>query len=87
VPVEISLDGGATLKTVTTSPSGSAKVDVTVPPTTSVGSHQIVVTAADGGSVSAALQVQPACVPLPRPGATLAQVVAWLVAVLTGSAC
>ncbi|HEU4330320.1 MAG TPA: endonuclease/exonuclease/phosphatase family protein, partial [Lapillicoccus sp.] len=57
LPVTILLDGTATLATVTTNASGYVEVKVDIAPGTPVGAHQIVVRAADGSQVVAALEV------------------------------
>ena len=57
VTVTVLLDGTTTLGTLTTDASGYAEGKVLVPAGTSVGRHQVVAQAADGGSVSAALEV------------------------------
>ena len=57
-PLSVSIDGGSPLASVTTDASGHARSTITVPRTTSVGTHLVRVTASDGGSVSAALQVR-----------------------------
>ena len=57
VTLTVSLDGTTTLGTLTTNASGSAEGKVLIPAGTSVGSHQLVVRAADGGQVSTTLQV------------------------------
>jgi endonuclease/exonuclease/phosphatase family metal-dependent hydrolase len=53
----VSLDGTTSLGTVTTDASGYGQVKVTVPSRTTAGVHQVVVRAADGGQVTAALEV------------------------------
>ena len=57
LPVTILLDGTAVLGTVTTDATGYAQIKVTIANATAVGSHQVVVRAADGGQVTSALQV------------------------------
>ena len=57
-PLSVSIDGGPALASVTTDASGNARSAITVPRTTSVGTHQVLVTASDGGSISATLQVR-----------------------------
>ncbi len=53
----ISIDGGPMLTTVTTDKKGSAKPSIIIPAGTTVGTHQIVVTAPDGGQVRGVLLV------------------------------
>ena len=55
--LSVLLDGSGTLGTVTTDATGYGQVKVTIPTGTSVGNHQVVVRAADGGQVTSALQV------------------------------
>ena len=86
-PLSVSIDGGPPLASVTTDASGHARSAIAVPRTTSVGTHQVRVTASDGGSVSAALQVRTDCVPKPGPHATWVENVTWLIAVIAGWAC
>jgi hypothetical protein len=57
VTLSVSLDGTTTLGTLTTDASGAAEGKVLIPSGTSVGSHQVVVRATDGGQVSTPLQV------------------------------
>ena len=57
VTLTVSLDGTTTLGTLTTDASGAAEGKVLIPAGTSVGSHQVVVRASDGGQVSTPLQV------------------------------
>ena len=86
-PLSVSIDGGPPLASVTTGASGHARSAITVPRTTSVGAHQVRVTASDGGSVSTALEVRTECVPKPGRGAAWAEIVTWLIAVIAGRAC
>ncbi len=55
--LSVLLDGSGSLGTVTTDATGYGQVKVTIPAGTSVGDHQVVVRAADGGQVTSALQV------------------------------
>jgi predicted extracellular nuclease len=57
LPVTIWLDGAVPLGTVTTDASGYAQIKVTIANATAVGAHQVVVRAADGSQVAAALKV------------------------------
>ena len=57
VTVTVLLDGTTALGTLTTEASGYAEGKVLIPAGTFVGGHQVVVRAADGGSVSTALEV------------------------------
>jgi hypothetical protein len=57
LPVTILLDGTTTLATVTTDASGHVEQKVDIAPATTVGAHQVVVRAADGSQVAAALEV------------------------------
>ncbi|MEP6628983.1 MAG: hypothetical protein ABJA89_00875, partial [Lapillicoccus sp.] len=57
VTLTVLLDGTTTLGTLTTDANGYAEGKVLIPAGTSVGGHQVVVRAADGGSVSTALEV------------------------------
>jgi predicted extracellular nuclease len=57
LPVTVLLDGTTPLGTVTTDAAGYAQIKVTIANETSVGAHQVVVRAADGSQVSAALEV------------------------------
>ncbi len=54
----VSLDGGPTLASVTIAPDGTAKVDIDIPAATSLGQHQVVVTATDLRTVSTPLEVK-----------------------------
>ncbi|HEX2901851.1 MAG TPA: endonuclease/exonuclease/phosphatase family protein [Jatrophihabitans sp.] len=83
----LSLDGTASLGSVTTDAAGAASTSVAIAKDTKPGAHAVVATAADGTASSATLQVSEACVPFPGPHATLRQYLAWLIAVLTGHAC
>jgi hypothetical protein len=57
VTLTVSLDGTTTLGTLSTNASGAVEGKVLIPAGTSVGPHQLVVRAADGGQVSMTLQV------------------------------
>jgi predicted extracellular nuclease len=57
LPLTVLLDGTTALGTLTTDASGSAQLKVTIAAGTSAGAHQVVVRAADGSQVSAALEV------------------------------
>ncbi|MDQ2959422.1 MAG: endonuclease/exonuclease/phosphatase family protein, partial [Actinomycetota bacterium] len=83
-PLSVSLDGSTPLASVTTDANGAATVKVTIAKTTTVGTHTIVASAADGTSNSATLQVSKACVPYPGPHGTISQYLQWLIALLTG---
>ena len=86
-PIAISLDGTTSLGTITTDGSGAGSLSATIAKTTKLGAHTIVAKAADGTSSSTTLTVTKACVPYPGPHATIAQYLAWLIALLTGNAC
>jgi predicted extracellular nuclease len=57
VTLSVLLDGTTPLGTVTTTASGSAEQKVLIPAATAAGMHQLVVRAADGEQVTAALEV------------------------------
>jgi endonuclease/exonuclease/phosphatase family metal-dependent hydrolase len=57
LPLTALLDGTTALGTLTTNASGNAELKVTIAPGTSTGAHTVVVRAADGSQVSAALEV------------------------------
>ncbi|MEO7061863.1 MAG: endonuclease/exonuclease/phosphatase family protein, partial [Lapillicoccus sp.] len=57
----ISLDGTTTLATYTTKQFGRGSLAVTIPASTPLGAHGIVVTAPDGSSASASINVSRAC--------------------------
>ena len=57
LPLTVLLDGTTALGTLTTDASGYAQLKVTIAAATSAGAHQVVVRAADGSQVSAALEV------------------------------
>ena len=57
LPLTVLLDGTTALGTLTTDASGYAQLKVTIAAGTSAGAHQVVVRAADGSQVSAALEV------------------------------
>ncbi|MEP6798671.1 MAG: endonuclease/exonuclease/phosphatase family protein, partial [Lapillicoccus sp.] len=57
----ISLDGATTLATYTTKQFGRGSLAVTIPASTPLGAHGIVVTAPDGSSASASINVSRAC--------------------------
>jgi hypothetical protein len=57
LPVTVLLDGSTPLATTTTDASGYAELKVLIAGGTTVGAHQIVVRAADGSQVTAALEV------------------------------
>jgi len=86
-PLTLSLDGTTSLGSVVTDASGAATTSVTIARGTKLGGHTVVATAADGTSSSAPITVTKACVPFPGPHATIAQYLAWLIALLTGNAC
>jgi len=83
----VSLDGTTALASLITDATGSASTTVTLAKNTKPGAHTVVATAADGTANSAPLTVIKACVPYPGPHASIAQYLAWLIAVLTGKAC
>ena len=56
--VSVSLDGTTPLGTISTSPVGTANGKVVVPASTSVGSHQLVITASDGHTVTVPIEVR-----------------------------
>ncbi|SOD74225.1 5'-nucleotidase [Jatrophihabitans sp. GAS493] len=76
-----------TLGSVTTDAHGAGTLTALIPRTTTVGRHTVTATTADGTSVSASLQVQKACVPVPGPKASLIDWLAYLVALAAGRAC
>lgn len=86
-PIALSLDGTVALGSITTDGTGAGSLSVTIAKTTKPGAHTVVAKAADGTSSSTPLTVTKACVPYPGPHASIAQYLAWLIALLTGNAC
>ncbi len=82
----VALDG-VVAGTATTDAAGGAAFTLPVPRSTARGAHTVTATAADRTTASAPLRVTRACVPFPGPHATLAQLIAWLVALAHGQAC
>ena len=58
VTLSVSLDGTTPVGTIQSSTVGTANGKVVIPPSTSVGSHQLVITATDGQTVTVPIEVR-----------------------------